>query len=105
IILHPMTGLVEEQHLFTSAGKRLASVRASRHRVDPGSGAALPRLIDVSWPGSGVEFTLEVTSLVTNVPSTDPGQLWQMPAYDGYEPIDLADPTVVIAPAVASPGQ
>jgi hypothetical protein len=105
IILHPMTGLVEEQHLFTSAGKRLASVRASRHRVDPGSGAALPRLIDVSWPDSGVEFTLEVTSLVTNVPSTDPGQLWQMPAYDGYEPIDLADPSVVVAPAGASPSQ
>ena len=34
---HPMTGIVEEQHLFTSTGKRLASVRASRHRVDPGS--------------------------------------------------------------------
>lgn len=105
IILHPMTGLVEEQHLFTSTGTRLASVRASRHRVDPGSGAALPRLIDVSWPGSGIEFTLEVTSLVTNVPSTDPSQLWQMPAYDGYDPIDLADPSVVINPTVASPAQ
>jgi hypothetical protein len=105
VILHPTTGLVEEQHLFTSAGKRLASVRASRHRMDPGSGAALPRLIDVSWPGSGVEFTLEVTSLVTNVPAADPGQLWQMPTYDGYQPVDLADPTVIVAPAVAPIGQ
>ena len=105
VILHPMTGLVEEQHLFTSAGKRLASVRASRHRMDPGSGAALPRLIDVSWPESGVEFTLEVTSLVTNVPAADPGQLWQMPTYDGYQPVDLADPTVIVAPAVAPIGQ
>jgi hypothetical protein len=105
VILHPTTGLVEEQHLFTSAGKRLASVRASRHRMDPGSGAALPRLIDVSWPESGVEFTLEVTSLVTNVPAADPGQLWQMPTYDGYQPVDLADPTVIVAPAVAPIGQ
>ena len=105
VVLHPMTGLVEEQHLFTSAGKRLASVRASRHRMDPGSGAALPRLIDVSWPGSGVEFTLEITSLVTNVPAADPGQLWQMPTYDGYQPVDLADPTVVITPAAAPIGQ
>jgi hypothetical protein len=105
VILHPMTGLVEEQHLFTSAGKRLASVRASRHRMDPGSGAALPRLIDVSWPESGVEFTLEVTSLVTNVPAADPGQLWQMPTYDGYQPVDLADPTVIVAPAAAPIGQ
>jgi len=105
VVLHPMTGLVEEQHLFTSAGKRLASVRASRHRMDPGSGAALPRLIDVSWPESGVEFTLEVTSLITNVPAADPGQLWQMPTYDGYQPVDLADPTVVVAPAAAPIGQ
>ena len=105
VILHPTTGLVEEQHLFTSAGKRLASVRASRHRMDPGSGAALPRVVDVSWPGSGVEFTLEVTSLVTNVPAADPGQLWQMPTYDGYQPVDLADPTVIVAPAVAPIGQ
>lgn len=105
VILHPLTGLVEEQHLFTSAGKRLASVRASRHRMDPGSGAALPRLIDVSWPGSGVEFTLEVTSLITNVPAADPGQLWQMPTYDGYQPVDLADPTVIVAPAVAPIGK
>ena len=52
-----------------------------------------------------IEFTLEVTSLVTNVPSTDPSQLWQMPAYDGYDPIDLADPSVVINPAVTSPVQ
>ena len=33
-----------------------------------------------------------------DVPVGDPGQLWQMPAYEGYEPIDLADPSVVIGP-------
>ncbi|NBP87323.1 MAG: hypothetical protein EBU59_02195, partial [Planctomycetia bacterium] len=92
------TGLVEEQHLFTAGGERLASVRTSRHRVDPTSGAALPRLVEVSWPASGVEFKLELTSLVTNAPAADPGQLWQMPAYEGYEPVDLADPTVMITP-------
>ena len=92
------TGLVVEQHLFTPAGERLASVRTSRHRVDPQSGAALPRLVEVSWPASGIEFQLELTAISTNVPTTDPGQLWQMPAYEGYEPIDLADPSVVIGP-------
>jgi hypothetical protein len=35
------------------------------------------------------------------MPSTDPGQLWQMPAYEGYEPVDLADPSVVIGPPQA----
>jgi len=99
------TGLVVEQHLFTPSGERLASVRTSKHRVDPPSGAALPRVVDVSWPASGVDVQLELTSITTNTPSTDPGQLWQMPAYEGYEPVDLADPAVVLAPPAAASGQ
>ena len=100
-ILDATTGLVSEQHLFTPAGERLASVRTSRHRVDPPSGAALPHRIEVSWPTSQLEFTLELTSITTNAPATDPGQLWQMPAYPGYEPVDLADPAVTIGPPAA----
>jgi hypothetical protein len=90
------TGLVLEQHLFTPTGERLASVRTAQHRVDPTSGAALPRKVDVSWPASSVNLTLELKAVTTNMPASDPGQLWQMPAYEGYEPIDLADPSVVI---------
>ncbi len=92
------TGLVLEQHLFAPTGERLASVRTTQHRVDPTSGAALPRKVDVSWPASDVNFTLELKAVTTNMPASDPGQLWQMPAYEGYEPIDLADPSVVIGP-------
>ena len=96
-IVDGTTGLVLEQHLFTAAGERLASVRTSQHRVDPPSGAALPRMVEVSWPASGVEFQLELSSITTNMPPADPGQLWQMPSYEGYKPIDLADPSVVIS--------
>ena len=102
-ILDGTTGLVAEQHLFTAAGERLASVRTSKHRVDPPSGAALPHLVEVSWPASGVDFTIELASIVTNSSAGDSGQLWQMPAYPGYEPIDLADPSVVIGPPSAPP--
>jgi hypothetical protein len=100
-LLDGTTGLVVEQHLFTPSGERLASVRTSRHRVDPQSGAALPRLVEVSWPVAGIDFQLELTAISTNMPATDPGQLWQMPAYEGYEPVDLADPSVVIGPPPA----
>ncbi|MBM4058906.1 MAG: hypothetical protein FJ275_11870 [Planctomycetes bacterium] len=97
-ILDGTTGLVAEQHLFTPAGERLASVRTSRYRVDPASGAAVPHLVEVSWPASGVDFKIELAAVTVNGPSPDPAQLWQMPAYPGYEPIDLADPSVVIGP-------
>ena len=98
-LLDATTGLVVEQHLFTAAAERLASCRTSKHRVDPQSGAALPRHIEVSWPASGIEFQLELAAITTNASVADPGQLWQMPAYEGYAPVDLADPSVVIAPA------
>jgi len=97
-IVDGTTGLVVEQHLFTAKGERLASVRTSRHRVDPASGAALPHLVEVSWPTSQLDFQLELSSVTTNLPVADPGQLWQMPAYSGYQPVDLSDPGVVIAP-------
>jgi len=97
-ILDGTTGLVAEQHLFTPAGARLASVRTSRYRVDPASGAALPHVVEVSWPASGVDFKLELTAITVNGASLDPAQLWQMPAYPGYEPVDLADPSVVLGP-------
>ena len=97
-VLDATNGLVAEQHLFTAAGERVASVRTSRHRVDPPSGAALPHKVEVSWPTSQVEFTLELSGLTTNAPTADPMQLWQMPAYPGYEPVDLADPTITIGP-------
>ncbi|MFM9059543.1 MAG: hypothetical protein ACKOSQ_10545 [Planctomycetaceae bacterium] len=99
-ILDATTGLVAEQHLFTAAGERLASVRTSRHRVDPSSGATLPHKVEVSWPTSQVDFTIELSGITVNGASGDPGQLWQMPAYPGYEPVDLADPSITItAPA------
>lgn len=97
-ILDGTTALVSEQHLFTAAGERLASVRTSRHRVDAPSGAALPHLVEISWPASGVDFSLDIAAITTNSAGADPGQLWQMPAYPGYEPVDLADPSVVIGP-------
>ena len=56
----------------------------------------------MSWPASGVDFKIELASITTNTASGDPGQLWQMPAYPGYEPVDLADPSVVIGPPPAA---
>jgi len=100
-IVDGTTGLVVEQHLFSAAGERLASVRTSRHRVDPPSGAALPHLVEVSWPTSQLDFQLDLSSVTTNLPMADPGQLWQMPSYSGFQPVDLSDPAVVLAPAAA----
>lgn len=93
-ILDSTTGLVAEQHLFTPTGERIASVRTSRYSVDPASGAALPHQVEVSWPSSGIDFKLEMSSITVNGASPDPAALWQMPAYPGYEPVDLAEAAI-----------
>jgi hypothetical protein len=101
-LLDGTTGLVAEQHLFSPQGERLASVKTGQYRVEPVSSAALPRQVEVSWPAAGVDFRLDIASIVTNGGSADPGQLWQLPAYEGYEPVDLADPALV-GPGPARP--
>jgi hypothetical protein len=53
--------------------------------------SALPHVVEVSWPTAQVDFKLELASVTANQPAADPTQLWQMPAYPGYEPVDLAD--------------
>ncbi len=90
-ILDGTTGLVAEQHLFTPAGTRVASVRTTKYRVDPASGAAIPHLVEISWPTSSIDFKLELSSITVNGASPDPTALWQMPAYPGYQPVDLAE--------------
>jgi hypothetical protein len=106
-ILDGVTGLVLEQHLFSSAGQPLASVRTTRHLVDPPSGAALPRVVEVHWPASDVsgevQFTLELTTITTNVPAGDPAQLWRMPARPGFAPVDIAELPAAGPPAPVAP--
>ena len=94
-VLDGTTGLVLEQHLFSPTGERLASVRTTRHRFDPTSGSALPRLVEVSWPAAKIDFQLDLATVTTNMPPpNEPGQLWQMPAYEGYRPVDLANENI-----------
>ncbi len=90
-ILDGTSGLVAEQHLFTLGGERIASVRTTKYRVDPASGAALPHLIEISWPTSNIDFKLELSAITVNGPIADPAALWEMPTYPGYQPVDLAE--------------
>jgi hypothetical protein len=49
-----------------------------------------------------VQFTLELTSITTNMPTGDPTQLWRMPARPGFTPVDIAD-LPAAGPAAAAP--
>jgi hypothetical protein len=63
-------------------------------------------MVEVHWPASDVsgevQFTLELTSITTNMPTGDPTQLWRMPARPGFTPVDIAD-LPAAGPAAAAP--
>jgi len=86
-------GLVMEQHVFDSRSQLVASAVASRHRRDPLSGLVMPSLVEVRFPVQQMTLRLDLGTVQINRPMPNPTELWSMPAYDGWPPIDLCNPS------------
>jgi hypothetical protein len=95
-------GWILEQHWYDIAGQWTGSVVSSDHRFEPQWQASLPHRLEVRLPPPRVSFEIAVEDYTVNQLLAEPGQLWNMPAYEGYRLVDLAAPPV--APAAASPG-
>lgn len=102
-ILDAARGWVLEQHLYDARGGRVASALASQHAQDAATGAILPRHIEIQWPATQFSMKLDFKSLAVNQLSPEPGELFEAPTYQGYEPIDLGDPGLQLGPPPAQP--
>ena len=93
VVVDDATGWVLEQHLYRGE-QLIASSRSSGHRLDPITGAVLPRYVDVEWtaPGAGpVKLHIDLGQVLINNPATDMPQRWAMPrGIEGSKYIDLA---------------
>jgi hypothetical protein len=90
-------GTVVEQDVYNSQGQLLAVARANHFQRDAGSGANLPRSIDVQWPTTQLSFHLDVSGWVVNGIPPDNLTWFTKPEYPGYPNIDLADPHLQFA--------
>jgi len=92
IIVDDARGWILEQHLYDAGGKPIASAILSGHRMDPLSQAILPKQVKIIWPVSRMEMTIELKEVTVNNLTGDPRLMWAMPTYNGFHPVDLADP-------------
>jgi hypothetical protein len=88
------TGWILEQQLYDSTGRLLARAVATGHRLDPASGAGLPRRIDVQWPPTGLEMQIDLGDVAVNQVDGVSPAVFALPDYAGSNRIDLGDPHV-----------
>ncbi len=95
--LDAQTAAVLEQYLYDSHGRLLASARSLRHRRDPLTGLVLPQLVRIDSPLFELHFQIDLGAVRINRPLEVTPDVWQMPQYEGWVPVDLAQ-TVAMAP-------
>jgi hypothetical protein len=101
-------GFVVEQHLYDARGQLIASALASRHSRHPETGAVLPFRIEIQTPAtaqaSAFSMRIDLQNLAVNQLPPNGQQLWTLPTYPGFTPLDLADPNLrLVEPAANAP--
>ena len=92
IVVDGLYGFVLAQYLYDAQGRLLVSALSYDHRREPVSGLVLPRSVEVSVPASGMAFRLYLGNARINQPIPNPSVAWNMPVYQGYPLVNLADP-------------
>jgi hypothetical protein len=102
-VLDRVRGLVLEQHVLDARNQLVASAAASQHRRDPLSGLVLPTIVDLRLPAQQMTMRLSLGNVQINRPLPNPEQLWAMPAYEGWPPVDLCNPNLTAPPGYQAP--
>lgn len=80
-------GLVLEHSLREPSGRVVARATLRNYQREP-SGVRMPHRIDLHWPDSEVDLTLEIGAIEVN-PAAISEQTWSMPSYPNSPVIDL----------------
>lgn len=100
-------GWVVAQYLYNERQQPVASAVASHHGRDPVTGVVLPARIQIETPATDASPQLSLRVDLRNVRVNQPGlspQLWTLPTYQGYPPLNLADPALrMVNPQVSPP--
>lgn len=81
-------GHVLEHSVYDLHGRPLVRTILGTHKLDPSSGAVLPRYIKLDWPQAEISLAMEFRSLVVNPPAV-PETVWQMPDMPHTPVVDL----------------
>jgi hypothetical protein len=92
LVIDRRYGWILEQHLLDATGRTVASSRTSGHTFESSAGVSLPHRIEIEMPDAQLSLTIEVTSYEINSLYGSPDQLWAMPRFEGFTPVNIAAP-------------
>ncbi|MCS7237999.1 MAG: hypothetical protein NZ899_06990 [Thermoguttaceae bacterium] len=90
VIVDSQTAAVLEQLVYDSQGRLLALARGMRHRRDPLSGLIMPQVVYIESPAFELALQVDLGPVRINRPLEAAPDIWQMPRYEGWVPVDLA---------------
>jgi hypothetical protein len=99
VIVDGQKGLVLEQHDFDAQGQLIASGVNRSHRRGPRSGLIMPRVVEINAPRMGLNLRLDLGNVEINGANLETAAWWNMPRYEGWQPVDLCDPNLQFSPA------
>ena len=99
LVIDGRYGWILEQRLHDVTGRVVASSRTSGHRYYASAAVSLPHRIEIEMPDAQLSLTLEVNEFAINSLYGSPEQLWAMPPFDGYTPVNIAVPQFSHSPS------
>ncbi len=102
-IIDAARGWVVEQHLYNTAGQRVASAVAEQHRRDPLTNLVMPRIVNIESPQAEFSMRISLGNVQINRLAGNPAELWSMPRYPGAALVDLGLPAAPTGPGYPRP--
>jgi hypothetical protein len=84
------TAVVLEQEVYDATGRLIVAAKAHRHRRDPLTGLIMAQVVSIQCPQFGLSLQIDLGNLRINRPLEVTPDIWQMPQYEGWAPVDLA---------------
>lgn len=97
-------GHVLEHSVYDLHGRALVRTIMGTHKLDPASGAVLPRYIKLDWPQADMSLAMEFRSVTVNPPMV-PETVWQMPEIPHTPVVNLGGSRPRTTPLALLPGQ
>lgn len=90
VVVNSCTGCVIEHSTYTAQGQPLVRVLLQDYKLDPATGAMLPRHIKLDWPQAEMSLAMSLGNVEVNPPPMP--AVWEMPQVPGAPLVDLGVP-------------
>ncbi len=103
-IIDAVSAWVMEQQIIDARDNKLrARSIAEGYHPDPRTGLFVPSVVRVECPEAGFSMRIDLGAVQVNQLQGNPAELWSMPSYPRFPPVDLGNPNLSYGPPPGMP--